>query len=109
MTKLALNFACWGYDRMQPLADGRVQPDGIDLNFHDLEVEKVWKRVWQMACRVEQIPEAGDCVVYESPGASILIVRNEQGSIRAFYNSCLHRGMKLCTHDTSMKKIENSE
>jgi 4,5-dihydroxyphthalate decarboxylase len=44
MTKLALNFACWGYDRMQPLADGRVRPDGIDLNFHDLEVEETFFR-----------------------------------------------------------------
>ncbi len=44
MTKLNLNFACWGYDRMQPLADGRVKPDGIDLNFHDLEVEETFFR-----------------------------------------------------------------
>jgi hypothetical protein len=28
--------------------------------FHDLEVEKVWKKVWQMACREEEIPEVGD-------------------------------------------------
>jgi hypothetical protein len=29
--------------------------------FHDLEVEKVWKRVWQMACHEDDIPEVGDC------------------------------------------------
>ena len=44
MTKLNLNFACWGYDRMQPLADGRVRPDGIDLNFLDMSVEETFFR-----------------------------------------------------------------
>ena len=44
MSKLNLSFACWGYDRMQPLADGRVKPDGIELNFHDLEVEETFFR-----------------------------------------------------------------
>ena len=33
--------------------------------FHDLEVEKVWKKTWQMACREEEIPEVGDHQVYE--------------------------------------------
>lgn len=44
MTKLNLSFGCWGYDRMQPLADGRVKPDGIDLNFLDMEVEETFFR-----------------------------------------------------------------
>lgn len=69
------------------------------------ELEKMWPRVWQFACREEQIPEPGDLVVYESPGASFIVVRTETGDIRAFYNSCLHRGMKLCTHDTSVAKL----
>ena len=41
--------------------------------FHELEVEKVWKRVWQMACREEDIPEVGDHVVYEIANLSILV------------------------------------
>ncbi len=44
MSKLDLTFACWGYDRMQPLADGTVKPDGIDLNFMDMEVEETFFR-----------------------------------------------------------------
>lgn len=76
-----------------------------DAGFADAEGARMWPRVWQMACREEQIPEAGDIVVYESPGASIIVARQEDGSIRAFYNSCLHRGMKLCAHDTSVSKL----
>ena len=36
--------------------------------FHELEVERVWKKVWQMACREEEIPEVGDRTVYDDRG-----------------------------------------
>jgi phenylpropionate dioxygenase-like ring-hydroxylating dioxygenase large terminal subunit len=63
--------------------------------FHDLEVEKVWKRVWQFACREEQVPEAGDHTIYEIAGLEALIVRGADLKIRAFANTCLHRGRAL--------------
>lgn len=74
-------------------------------DFAAQEREHLWGKVWQMACREEQIPEVGDVVVYESPGASILVVRSDDDEIRAYYNSCRHRGMKLCAHDTSVSKL----
>lgn len=73
--------------------------------FAALEEERMWPRVWQFACREEQIPEIGDCVVYESPGASLIIMRSAEDEICAYYNSCLHRGMKLCAGDTSVTKL----
>ena len=63
--------------------------------FHDLEVEKVWKRCWQFACREEQIPEPGDHVVYEIAEIGVLVVRGEDRVVRAFANTCLHRGRAL--------------
>jgi len=44
MNRLQLNFACWDYDRMRPLMDGRVQADGIALNFLNLPVEETFFR-----------------------------------------------------------------
>ena len=67
----------------------------VSQEFHDLEVEKVWKKVWQFACREEQIPEPGDHEVYRISDLSVLIVRGEDQKIRAFHNSCLHRGRAL--------------
>jgi len=64
--------------------------------FHDMEVEKVWKKVWQMACREEEIPEVGDRTTYEIADLSVLIVRTAPNEIRAFPNACLHRGRQLC-------------
>lgn len=63
--------------------------------FHDLEVERVWKHVWQMACRVEDIPEPGEFVTYDIAGVSVLVVRQRDGSIKAHRNVCLHRGRTL--------------
>lgn len=62
---------------------------------HSLEVEKIWRRTWQFACREEQIPNVGDTEVYDIAGISILIVRSDVDEINAFYNVCLHRGRTL--------------
>lgn len=45
MTRLSLSLACWGYDRTAALADGRVRPDGIDLNYQVLDVEETFFRM----------------------------------------------------------------
>ncbi len=73
--------------------------------FHRLEVEKMWKKVWQMACREEDIPNTGDHVVYDIAGESILVVRSAPDSIRAFYNVCLHRGRLLKNCDGSSQTL----
>ncbi len=63
--------------------------------FHQLEVEKVWKKVWQMACRKEDIPVVGDHITYDIAGMSILVVRSTNTEIKAFMNVCPHRGRLL--------------
>ena len=67
--------------------------------FHDLEVEKVWTKVWQMACRVEDILEPGQYVKYDIAQMSVLVVRQSDGSIKAHRNVCLHRGRTLKEQD----------
>jgi phenylpropionate dioxygenase-like ring-hydroxylating dioxygenase large terminal subunit len=59
------------------------------------EHDHMWSKVWQWACREEHVPEAGDYVVYDIGDRSALIVRGDDGGIRAFYNSCLHRATQL--------------
>ena len=45
MTKLKLSLACWNYDRTRAIQDGSVQPDGININYHDLPVEETFFRM----------------------------------------------------------------
>ena len=66
----------------------------FDEEFYKLECERVWPHVWQMACRLEQIPEVGDWTEYKILGKSVIIVRAAQG-IKAFHNACRHRGVPL--------------
>lgn len=63
--------------------------------FFDREIDRIWMRTWQWVCREEHIPNPGDYYVYEFAHRSFLIVRTESGAIKAYYNSCLHRGTKL--------------
>ena len=63
--------------------------------FHDREVEKMWRKVWQMVGRVEQIPNVGDHIVYEIADDSLIVTRTSEMEIKAYYNACLHRGTRL--------------
>jgi phenylpropionate dioxygenase-like ring-hydroxylating dioxygenase large terminal subunit len=56
---------------------------------------RLWGKVWQIACRAEEIPNVGDYVTYDILDESIIIVRNDSDSIQAFYNVCQHRGRRL--------------
>ncbi|HYY88392.1 MAG TPA: ABC transporter substrate-binding protein, partial [Chloroflexota bacterium] len=47
MSKLPITLACWDYDRTRPLIDGRVQPEGIDLNILVLRPEETFPRMLQ--------------------------------------------------------------
>jgi len=73
----------------------------ISPAFLELELAKLWSRVWQVACREEQVAEVGDACEYSIGEESLLVMRPEPGSVRAFYNACLHRGTRLldgCAH-----------
>jgi len=65
--------------------------------FLRLEGERLWPRVWQVACREEEIPAAGSFVTYNILDESIVVVRAADDQIKAFYNVCQHRGRRLMT------------
>jgi nitrite reductase/ring-hydroxylating ferredoxin subunit len=65
------------------------------------EGEKLWPKVWQMACRVEEVPNVGDYVTYDIMDESIIVVRSSTEVISAYFNVCQHRGRRLtkgCGH-----------
>jgi phenylpropionate dioxygenase-like ring-hydroxylating dioxygenase large terminal subunit len=65
-----------------------------DAEFFKLEKERLWPHVWQMACRLEEIPEVGDWVEYQILEKSVIVVRTK-GGIKAFHNACRHRGVRF--------------
>ncbi|GAB4144811.1 MAG: aromatic ring-hydroxylating dioxygenase subunit alpha [Sphingomonadales bacterium] len=63
--------------------------------FFDAEMRDLWPRTWQWICRDEHIPDVGDYYVYEVGPYSIIAVRTQPNEVKAYINSCLHRGTKL--------------
>ncbi len=74
--------------------------------FAALEDEKMWPNVWQFAARDEDMPEPGDFVIYENAGRSYVVIRQDDRSVRAFHNVCLHRGRKLKTESGSADVLQ---
>jgi len=63
------------------------------------EKERIFCREWICAAREEDLPLPGDYRVLTIVEESILLVRNRDGALRAFYNVCRHRGARLCRGD----------
>jgi phenylpropionate dioxygenase-like ring-hydroxylating dioxygenase large terminal subunit len=60
-----------------------------------LEIERILKPSWQIACHVSQIPNPGDFVTFELGSDSVIVVREQAATIRALRNVCRHRGTRL--------------
>jgi phenylpropionate dioxygenase-like ring-hydroxylating dioxygenase large terminal subunit len=67
----------------------------VSRDWAQRERDRLWPRVWQMACREEEIPEPGDYYTYDILDDSIVVVRREDGAISAHFNTCPHRGRRL--------------
>lgn len=80
----------------------------ISRAYHRSEVERLWRRVWQFACREEHLPDVGDHIVYEIAELSFIVIRVADGSIKAYPNACLHRGRRLKDHDGHCSEIRCS-
>lgn len=62
----------------------------------DREREAVWMKLWQIAGRADELPNAGDWKTYRIYDQSFVIVRGKDAKLRGFVNACRHRGNVLC-------------
>ena len=67
-----------------------------DPGIYELELERVINRNWVLAGHVSELPEPGDFKVFDVGRESAIIVRSEDGELRAFANVCRHRGSRIC-------------
>lgn len=63
--------------------------------FYAREVERVFRRKWVCVGRVEKVPRPGDYAAVDVAGVPIFLVRDNDDTLRAFANTCRHRGMQL--------------
>ncbi|MEM7349481.1 MAG: aromatic ring-hydroxylating dioxygenase subunit alpha [Acidobacteriota bacterium] len=83
-------------------ANARTLPSGYytRLDVFAEEMEKIHFRTWLYAGRIEQVERSGDYFLVELGGESVIVLRDGQGALRAFYNVCRHRGTRICEDAT---------
>src|SRR5438105_3119837 len=59
------------------------------------EMERIFSRRWLCVGRAAELADSGDFVLRTVAGESIIVVRGQDGAVRAFYNVCRHRGTRL--------------
>jgi len=85
-------------DRMEGLIGQGLIPAAMfhDQEIFELEKQRIFSRCWILLAHESEIPEVGDYVVREIADNSIIVVRDENGDIRAHLNVCRHRGAQVC-------------
>lgn len=68
----------------------------VDPQVHELDRHAIFERHWLQAGLVSQIPRPGDFFTFEVSTSSVIVLRNDDGGIGAFFNTCRHRGARLC-------------
>lgn len=66
-----------------------------DPDFFGIEMDRVIRPSWQVVCHVNDIPQSGDWHSLELLGESIIVLRGDDGAVRAFHNVCRHRASRL--------------
>lgn len=75
-----------------------------DPDIYKLEINNVFSRTWHFLGHESELKEPGDYVTRWIVHDPVLMVRATDGKIKAFLNSCTHRGVRLCTADCGNKK-----
>jgi phenylpropionate dioxygenase-like ring-hydroxylating dioxygenase large terminal subunit len=66
-----------------------------DPEFFEVEMERVIRPAWQIVCHESEIPAPGDWRTLDYLGESVIVLRGDDGRIRAFHNVCRHRASRL--------------
>lgn len=70
-----------------------------DQQIFDLEMQNIFGGAWVYVAHESQLPEAGSYLTTEVGTKPIIVVRDNNNAIRAFYNRCPHRGAKIVNND----------
>jgi Rieske 2Fe-2S family protein len=70
-----------------------------DAALYEYELEHIWRKGWVFAGHICQIPSPGDYFTFPLDNDSLIVMRDDEGHVRAFHNVCTHRGTVLCLEE----------
>ncbi|MCC6940101.1 MAG: aromatic ring-hydroxylating dioxygenase subunit alpha [Novosphingobium sp.] len=99
-----LDRMAWERDRKDPPEGFPALPSipaarYVDADFLSLEQREMWNKAWLYAGHTDQVAEPGSWFLTRNTGSPVIVVRTLSGEVRAFYNTCKHRGAPLVKED----------
>lgn len=82
-----------GFPSLPDMPAGRY----TSQEYYDLEQQYIWKKSWLFAAHLDEVPEPGSFMQWDNAGQPLIIVHGMDGVVRAFYNTCRHRGAPVVT------------
>ncbi len=79
----------------------------VDPRFFELEMQHLWRKSWLMAAHIDEVPEPDCFMLWENAGQPVVITHTQNGDIKAFYNTCSHRGAPVVTEARGKSKRLN--
>jgi Rieske 2Fe-2S family protein len=76
-----------------------------DPDLYALEQERIFGTLWTCVGLAQTLGEPGDYLTTEVAGEPVLVVRGQDGVLRAFLNVCRHRGARLCTEPRGCTRV----
>ena len=76
-----------------------------DPAFFSREMERIFRVHWNLVCRADEVPEPGDYRAIDLAGVPAIVLRDDDGTLRAFANTCRHRGSRLVSECGSVRAI----
>ena len=74
-----------------------------DPAFFELEQTHIWQKSWLFAAHIDELPLPGSYRRWDNAGQPMVIVHGDDGVIRAFYNTCSHRGAPVVTEESGRR------
>ena len=91
--------------QLEPLEPGLPSRYYTDPDVMDLEQERIFDRTWQLVGHVTDLPGTGSRIVGQLGRTEVVVVRTEEGELRAHLNNCRHRGTRLVSEPGADKAL----
>jgi len=94
-----------GYNKNPSLSKSLHKEAYINPSWYDTDLESIISRTWQWVCHTEKLREVGSYITIDIANQPIMIIRDDKGLLKAFYNVCQHRAHKLIDGEGLINRI----